>query len=65
MKITSYQQLSMSHEHRKVSEMTTGAGGVTFIGVDEFAALSGPVSHHGSLGVVPERAVGVIVVLHL
>lgn len=47
----------MSHEHRKVSEMATGAGGVTFIGVDELAALSGPVSHHGPLRVVPERAV--------
>lgn len=55
----------MSHEHRKVSEMATGAGGVTFIGVDELAALSGPVSHHRPLRVVPEGAIGVVVMLHL
>lgn len=55
----------MRHEDGKVGEMVAGAGCVCFIGVQEFAALGGPVTHHTPLRVIPEGAIGVEVVLHL
>ncbi len=53
------------HEDGKVGEMVAGAGGVCFIGVQEFAALGGPVAHHTPLRVIPEGAIGIVVVLLL
>lgn len=52
----------MRHEDGKVGEMAAGAGGVGFIGVQEFAALGGPVTHHTPLRVIPEGAIGIEVV---
>lgn len=56
---------AVRHEDGEVGEMAAWAGGVCFIGVQEFAALGGPVAHHASLRVIPEGAIGVEVVLHL
>lgn len=56
---------TVCHEDGKVGEMAAGAGGVCCIGVQEFAALGGPVAHHTPLRVIPEGAIGVEVVLHL
>lgn len=55
----------VSHEDGKVGQVTAGAGGVALVGVQQLAALSGPVSHHASLRVVPEGTVGIVVVLLL
>lgn len=55
----------MRHEDGKVGEMVAGARRVCFIGVQEFAALGGPVAHHTPLRVIPKGAIGVEVVLHL
>lgn len=55
----------MGHEDGKVGQVTAGAGGVALVGVQQLAALRGPVSHHAPLRVVPEGAVGVVVVLFL
>lgn len=60
-----YRGFTVCHEDGKVGEMAAWAGGVCFIGVQEFAALGGPVAHHASLRVIPEGAIGVEVVLHL
>lgn len=38
---------------------------MALVGVQQFAALSGPVAHHAPLRVVPEGAVGVVVMLLL
>lgn len=38
---------------------------MALVGLQQFTALSGPVSHHASLRVIPERTVGIIVVLFL
>lgn len=56
---------TVRHEDGKVGEVVAGAGGVCFIGVQEFAALGGPVAHHTPLRVIPEGAIGVEVALHL
>ena len=53
------------HEHRKVGEVAAGAGGVRAVGVQQPAALGRPLARHGALRVVPERAVGTVVVLQL
>lgn len=45
--------------------MVAGAGRVRFVGLEEFAALGGPVAHHAPLRVIPEGAIGVEVALHL
>lgn len=60
-----YRDFTVRHEDGEVGEMTAGAGGVSFIRVQEFAALGGPVPHHTPLRVIPEGAIGVEVVLHL
>lgn len=55
----------MSHEDSEVGQVTAGASGVTRIGFQQLAALSGPVSHHASLRVIPEGAVRVVIMLLL
>lgn len=55
----------MCHEDGEVGEVTAGAGGVRFVVVQEFAALGGPVACHTPFGVIPKRAIGIEVVLHL
>lgn len=55
----------MSHEDGKVGQVTAGASGVALVGFQQFTALSGPVSHHASLWVIPEGTVGIVVVLFL
>lgn len=55
----------VSHEDGKVGQVTAGAGGVALVGVQQLAALSGPVSHHAALRVVPEGTVGIVVMLLL
>lgn len=61
----SHRQVSMGHKHGEVGEMAAGARSVRFIPGDELAALRGPVPRHAPLRVVPEGAVGVVVVLCL
>lgn len=56
---------SVGHEDGEVGKVTTRAGGVGLICPQELASLSGPVSHHAPLRVVPERAIWVEVVLSL
>lgn len=46
---TTYHISPMSHEDSKVGQVTTGASGVALVSFEQFAALSGPVSHHASL----------------
>lgn len=60
-----YCDFTVRHEDGKIGEMAARTGGVGFIGVQEFAALGGPVAHHTPLRVIPEGAIGVEVVLHL
>lgn len=60
-----YGNFTVRHEDGKVCKMAAWAGGVGFVGVQEFAALGGPVAHHTPLRVIPEGAIGVEVVLHL
>lgn len=55
----------VSHEDGKVGEVTAGASGVALVGVQQLAALSGPVSHHAALRVIPEGTVGIVVMLLL
>lgn len=55
----------MSHEDGEVGQVTAGASGVALVGFQQFTALSGPVSHHAPLRVVPEGTVGIVVVLLL
>ena len=55
----------MSHEDGKVGQMTAGTSSVALVGFKQLTALSGPVSHHAALRVVPKRTVGVVVVLLL
>lgn len=55
----------MGHEDGEVGQVTAGARGVALVGVQQFAALGGPVSHHAALRVIPEGAVGIVVVLLL
>lgn len=60
-----YHVSPMSHENSKVGQVTAGASGVALIGFQQLAALSGPVSHHASLRVIPEGAVRVVIMLLL
>lgn len=55
----------MGHEDGEVGQVTAGASGVALVGFQQLAALSGPVSHHAVLGVIPEGAVGIVVVFLL
>ncbi len=55
----------MSHEDGEVGQVTAGASGVALVGFQQLAALSGPVSHHAALRVIPEGTVGIVVVLLL
>lgn len=55
----------MGHEHGKVGQVRARAGGVGPVGGQQAAVLRGPVAGHGLLGVAPEGAVGVEVVLRL
>lgn len=56
---------TVCHKHSKIGEMAAGTSGVGLVSLDQPTALCGPVTHHGALRVVPERAVGVEVVLVL
>lgn len=38
---------------------------MALVGVQQLAALSGPVSHHAALRVIPEGTVGIVVMLLL
>lgn len=55
----------MGHEDGEVGQVTAGASGVAFVGFQQLTALSGPVSHHAALGVIPEGTVGIVVMLLL
>lgn len=55
----------MRHQDGKVGEMVAGTRRVCLIGVQELAALGGPVTRHTPLRVIPKGAIGVEVVLHL
>lgn len=55
----------MGHEDCKIGEVGAGACGVRPVGAQQAAVLRGPVTGHGSLGVAPERTVGVEVLLGL
>lgn len=55
----------MGHEDGEIGEMGAGAGGVGPVGAEQAAVLRGPVAGHGFLGVAPEGAVGVEVLLRL
>jgi len=57
--------LAVGHEHGEVGEVAAGAGGVCVVGVQQLAALRRPLARHGALRVVPEGAVGSVVVIHL
>lgn len=62
---TTHHVATVSHEDGKVGQVTAGASGVTLVGLQQFAALSGPVSHHASLRVIPKGTVGVEIVFLL
>lgn len=55
----------MCHEDSEIGEVTASTGGVGLVGLHQSAALCGPVSHHGTLRIVPERAIGIEVILVL
>lgn len=55
----------MGHEDGKIGQMGARACGVRPVGAEQAAVLHRPVTSHGSLGVAPERAVGVEVLLRL
>lgn len=65
MPLSPHHMSSVRHENGEVGEMTARAGCVGLIRPQELASLSGPVSHHAPLRVVPERAVWVEVVFGL
>lgn len=44
-----YHVSPMSHEDGEVGQVTTGASGVALVGIQQFTALGGPVSHHAPL----------------
>lgn len=60
-----YIGLVVSHEHGEVSEVAAGAGGVCAVRVQQSAAQRRPLARHGALRVVPEGAIGSVVILHL
>lgn len=60
-----YLDIHVGHEDGKIGEMSAGARGVRPVGAQQAAVLRGPVAGHGSLGVAPERTVGVEVLLRL
>lgn len=60
-----YRDFPVRHEDGKVGEVIAGARRVRLVGLQEFAALRGPVTHHAPLRVIPKGAIGVEVVLHL
>ena len=55
----------VSHEHGEVSEVAAGAGGVRIVGVQQPAALRGPLACHGAFGVIPEGAIWSVIILQL
>lgn len=57
--------IHVGHEDCKIGEVGAGACGVRPVGAQQAAVLRGPVTGHGSLGVAPERTVGVEVLLGL
>lgn len=60
-----YHVSPMSHEDGEIGQVTAGASGVALVGSEQFAALRGPVARHAALGVIPEGAVGIVVVYFL
>ena len=57
--------LVVSHEHGEVGEVAAGAGGVRVVGVQQPAALRGPLACHGALRVIPEGAIWSVIILQL
>lgn len=55
----------MGHENGKAGKVGAGAGGVCAIGGQQPAVLRRPESRHGALGVAPERAVGIEILLRM
>jgi len=55
----------VGHEHRKAGEVCAGAAGVCAVGGQQTTVLGRPDSHHGTLGVAPERTVGIEVLLRM
>lgn len=62
---SSYLDIDMGHEHSKVGQVCAGTGGVRAVGSEETAVLRRPEARHAALGVAPERAVWVEVLLRL
>lgn len=60
-----YLDVNVGHEDGEIGEMSAGARGVRPVGAQQAAVLRRPVTGHGSLGVAPERTVGVEVLLRL
>lgn len=61
----SYLDVDVGHEHSKVGQVRAGAGGVRAVGSEKTAVLRRPEARHAALGVAPERAVWVEVLLRL
>lgn len=55
----------MGHKHREAGEVCAGAAGVCAIGGQQTTVLRRPESHHGALGIAPERAVGIEVLFRM
>ncbi len=55
----------MVHEHGEVGQMRAGAGGVRVVAVQTSAAMRRPLTRHRALRVIPERTVGIEVILQL
>lgn len=55
----------MGHQHSEAGEVRAGAAGVCAIGGQETTVLRRPESHHGALGIAPERAVGIEVLFRM
>lgn len=55
----------MRHEHGEAGQVRARAAGVRAVGGQEAAVLRGPEARHGALGVAPERAVGIEVLLRV
>lgn len=61
----SYLDVDVGHEHSKVGQVCAGTGGVRAVGTKKTAVLRRPEARHAALGVAPERAVWVEVLLRL
>lgn len=60
-----YLDLHVRHEHGEAGQVRARAAGVRAVGGQEATVLRRPESRHGALGVAPERAVGIEVLLRV